>query len=64
MLMNAASYARLAGAIFAIIALLQLGRAVTGLPLMAGGTSIPVWASWVAGVVTGGLAWLGLTARS
>jgi hypothetical protein len=62
--MNAGSYARLTGAIFAIIAVLQLGRAVTGLPVVVGGTSIPVWVSWVAFVVTGGLAWLGLTSRT
>jgi hypothetical protein len=62
--MNAASYARLAGAIFAIIALLQLGRAVIGLPVVVGGTSIPAWGSWIAFVVTGGLAWLGLTSRA
>jgi hypothetical protein len=26
------------------------------------GTAIPVWASWIAFVVAGGLAWLGFTA--
>ena len=60
--MTATSYSRLAGAIFALVALLQLIRAVVGLPVTAGGTSIPLWASWVACVVAVGLAWLGLTA--
>ena len=60
--MTAGSYSRLAGAIFALVALLQLIRAVVGLPVTAGGTTIPVWASWVAFVVAGGLAWLGFTA--
>ena len=60
--MTATSYSRLAGAIFALVALLQLIRAVVGLPVTAGGTSIPLWASWAACVVAAGLAWRGLTA--
>ena len=60
--MNASSYARLAGAIFAVIALLQLARAVAGWPVTVGGMTMPVWPSWVACVVAGALAWLGLTA--
>jgi hypothetical protein len=55
--MNASSYARLAGAIFAVVALLQLARAVAGWPI-----TVVVWPSWVAFVVAGALAWLGLTA--
>ena len=61
--MNAASYARLAGAIFAVIALLQLARAVAGWPVTVGNVTMPVWPSWVAFAVAGGLAWLGFTAR-
>jgi hypothetical protein len=60
--MTATSYSRLAGAVFAVVALLQLIRAVAGLPVTAGDTTIPLWASWVAFVVAGGLAWLGFTA--
>ena len=60
--MNANGYARLAAVIFAIIALLQLIRAVGGWPIVVGGTEIPVWPSWVAFVVTGILSWLGFTA--
>ena len=44
--MAATSYSRLAGAIFALVALLQLMRAVIGLPVTAGDTMIPLWASW------------------
>ena len=62
--MNAKSYARLAGAVFAIVALLQLLRAVAGWPLHISSTEIPVWASWVACVVTGGLALLGFSAKT
>ena len=61
--MSASSYARLAGAIFAIIALLQLARAVAGWPVTVGDVTMPVWPSWVAFAVAGGLAWLGFTAR-
>ena len=62
--MSASSYARLAGAIFAVIALLQLARAVAGWPVTVGDITMPVWPSWVAFAVAGGLAWLGFTARS
>jgi hypothetical protein len=61
--MNASSYARLAGAIFAVIALLQLARAVAGWPVTVGDVTMPVWPSWVAFAVAGGLAWLGFSAR-
>jgi len=58
--MQATSYARLAGAVFAIIALLQFGRAVMGWSVSFEGAAIPIWASWIACVIAGVLAWLGL----
>jgi hypothetical protein len=61
-MMRASSYARLAAVVFAIVALLQLARAVGGWPISVGGTEVPVWPSWVAFVVTGTLAWLGFAA--
>jgi hypothetical protein len=60
--MTARDYARLAAAIFAIVAVLQLGRAAAGLPLTVGTNSIPLWASWIACVVAALLAWLGFNA--
>lgn len=60
--MTATSYSRLAGAIFGLVAVLQLIRAVAGWPISIGGTTVPLWPSWVACLVAGGLAWLGLTA--
>jgi hypothetical protein len=62
--MNATNYARLAGAIFAIVAVLQLLRALSGWPVTIGsaGASVPVWASWLAFAVAVALAWLGFTA--
>jgi len=59
---KATSYSRLASAIFAAVALLQLARALAGWPVTVGGTAMPVWASWVACVVAGVLAWLGFAA--
>jgi hypothetical protein len=60
--MTATSYSRLAAAIFAVVALLQLIRALAGWPVTVGDTTIPLWPSWVACVVAAGLAWLGFTA--
>jgi len=56
------SYSHLAGAIFALVAILQLWRALAGWPVTIGQTDIPVWVSWVAFVIAGLLAWFGFTA--
>ena len=41
--------------------LLQFARAISGWPITINGTiSVPVWASWIACIVAGGLAYLGL----
>ena len=61
--MTAKNYALLAALIFTIVAVLQLARAVSGLPVTVGTTtSIPLWASWIACIVAAGLAWLGFDA--
>jgi hypothetical protein len=60
--MTGSSYSRLAGTVFAVVALLQLIRALSGWPITVGDMLIPVWASWVACVVAAGLAWLGFAA--
>jgi hypothetical protein len=62
--MDPVSYSRLAGAIFAIVAILQLVRALAGWPLTIAGTAIPVWASWVAFVIAAVLAWIGIAAQT
>ena len=62
-LMTTQSYSRLAALIFAVVAALQLVRAVSGWPITVGATtSIPLWASWVACVIAGVLAWIGFEA--
>lgn len=61
--MNAQTYSRLAGAIFAVIAILHLIRALKNAEATLDGTTIPVEASWIGLLVSGTLAWLGFTAR-
>ena len=61
--MDGKSYARVAAIIFAIIAVLQLVRALSGWEITVNGAAIPLWASWLASVVAGALAWLGLTTQ-
>jgi len=60
--MAAHNFARLAAVIFAIIALLQLLRAITGFEIVVGGETMPVWPSWIAAIMAGFLAYLGFTA--
>ena len=61
--MTAKSCSRLAAVIFAVVAVLQLIRAASGWPITVGATtSIPLWASWVACVIAGVLAWVGFDA--
>ncbi len=60
--MGAKSYAGLAAAVFAIVAALHLVRAIMGWEAAIGAHAIPIWASWIATLVAGALAWLGFRA--
>jgi len=61
--MTAKNFSLLAALIFAVVAVLQLIRAVSGAPVTIGTTiSIPLWASWVACVVAAILSWSGFAA--
>ena len=60
--MTAAYFALLAAAIFALVAVLQLVRAVMRLPVTVGQMSVPISASWVACGIAVILAWLGYAA--
>ena len=62
--MTAQQFSRLAAIVFAIIALLQLWRAISGYEIAVGGEIMPIWPSWIAAIVAGFLAYLGVTARS
>jgi hypothetical protein len=57
--MDAKSYSRVATIIFAIIALLQLFRALAGWDITVNGADVPLWVSWLAAVVAGALACVG-----
>jgi hypothetical protein len=49
-------YVQVSGALFSLVAIAQLTRAIYGWPMQVSTVAIPVWASVVAFVVTGSLA--------
>jgi hypothetical protein len=53
--MKRSSYQTVSGLAFGLITLGQAIRAVRELPVQVGAISIPVWVSWIAVVVAGGL---------
>ena len=53
--MKRSGYQTVSGLAFGLITLGQAIRAVRELPVQVGSTSIPIWVSWVAVVVAGGL---------
>jgi len=59
--MNTKIYLKLSGAIFGIITVLHLLRAVYGWNAMIGGLTIPLWASWLALAAAGCLAYSALS---
>ena len=59
------NYALVSGAIFGIVALLQALRAFNQWAVQIGSLDVPVWVSWAATVVAGGLcAWAFQSRRS
>ena len=50
-------------AVFGVVAILHLWRAVSGLELNIGAFSLPVWTSFVAFVVVGALSYLNYKAK-
>ncbi len=48
-------YAVVSGVLFGVVAVLQAVRALNQWPVHVGTFEVPVWASWVALVVTGSL---------
>ena len=57
-------YLSVSGAVYGLVALLQVARAVEQLPVHIGSFEIPVWASWVAAVVAGRLCVWAFRSRS
>jgi membrane protein implicated in regulation of membrane protease activity len=62
--MTPRNYSLLAAAVFTLIALLQLARAVSGWPqvVVDNTWSLPLWPNWIAFVVFAILAWFGFRA--
>ena len=60
MIMDAKTFSLVAGVIFAVVALFHLARIFMEWTVIIGDWSIPMWVSWIALVVAGGLALLGL----
>ena len=59
--MNAKTFSLAAGIVFAVVALFHLVRIFEEWPVIIGDWSVPKSVSWVALLVAGGLAFLGLT---
>ncbi|HWF64249.1 MAG TPA: hypothetical protein VN685_06535 [Rhizomicrobium sp.] len=57
--MDRKNYLTLASAIFALVALAHLVRALLNWPISIDGWIVPVWLSWLAFVVAGALSWFG-----
>lgn len=60
--MDTRTFSLLASAIFALVAVAHLLRAVAGWPVVIDTTSVPLWVSWVACIAAAALAWLGYAA--
>jgi hypothetical protein len=58
--MDAKAFSLVAGVIFALVALFHLVRIFMEWTVIIGDWPIPMWVSWIALVVAGGLALLGL----
>jgi hypothetical protein len=58
--MNQKTFSIVAGVIFAVVALVHLVRIYMDWPIVIGDWSVPIWLSWIALIVAGGLAYLGL----
>jgi Mn2+/Fe2+ NRAMP family transporter len=58
--MEAKTFSLVAGVIFAVVALAHLVRIVMDWSVIIGDWSIPMWVSWVALIVAGGLSLVGL----
>ena len=59
--MDQKTFVLLAGVIFAIVALAHLLRIFMGWPILIDHWTVPMWLSWIALVVAGGLSYFGLS---
>ena len=58
--MDPKTFSLVAGVIFALVALFHVARIFMEWTVIIGDWSIPIWVSWIALVVAGGLSLLGL----
>ena len=58
--MEAKTFCLVAGVIFAVVALFHLARIFMDWSVIIGNWSIPMWVSWAALIVAGGLSLFGL----
>ena len=61
--MAQATYNAVTAALFLVIAVLHLLRIVFGWHAQIGEVAVPMWASWLALLVSGALAYLGFTLK-
>lgn len=61
--MGNSSFNRVAGLVFAVVALAHAWRAVQAIPVLLGSTAVPVWISWVAVAGAGTLSIWGFRSR-
>jgi hypothetical protein len=58
------TFHRIAGLVFAVVAVAHAYRAALSLPLQVGSAAVPVWASWLAAIVGGLLSVWGFRSRA
>ena len=61
LIMDQKNYLTVTAMIFAVVALAHLVRAAMGLSVVIAGWIVPMWLSWAAFVVAGGLSYFGWT---
>jgi len=61
---TARTFSTIAGVIFMLFAVAQLTRALSGWDVSIGATHVPIWPSYVIGLIAATLGWLGFTART
>ena len=59
--MEQKTFSLLAGAVFALVALLHALRIYMGWPVVVGAWTAPMWLSWIGLVLAGGLSYFGLS---
>jgi hypothetical protein len=59
--MSRKAYLLVSAIVFSLVALAHVARIVFGWSVVVGGWSVPMWLSWIALLVTGGLAYFGFS---